>query len=193
MVSLRPTWLPIRPCTLFLVDLVWNLVLRITRANKEGTHSKLKHFGSPHHIWSRACPSPGISDYEHPLIIRCKCKVRQNKKKSRYIHFCKKANWENAKTHSKDVWESFFNEARENHSVTTNWAYFKDTKWATINKCIPCKNIFGKIQPTMSTFEINKLMQKRQRSYINKPAEIKQGSWLVALHNYKERKSGRPA
>ena len=173
-------------CELFLDMLMSESLEQLNREPTRGSNILDLCISSEPELVHSCTTGPGISDHEHLLIIRCKCKVRQNKKKSRHVHLYKKANWENARTQLKIAWEFFFNQTPEHNSVDTNWAYFKDTIRATIDKCVPSKNTSGKYRPPWFTSEINRLIRKRQRSYNKAKKSSKEADWTRFVNIRKE-------
>ena len=79
---------------------------------------------------------PGISDHDHIVIVKCKYRVLQNRKKTRSVHLCNKANWSNTKSYLNEAWEAFFMNSPECNPVDTNWAYFKNTILQAISKFV---------------------------------------------------------
>ena len=158
-------------CELLLDMLVTQSMEQLNKEPTRGSNILELCISSQPEFVQSCTTGPGISDHDHIVIVKCKYRVMQNRKKTRSVHLYNKADWSNIKSYLNEAWETFFMNSPEYNTVDTNWAYFKNTILQAISKFVPEKKFSGKYRPPWFTAEVNRLIRKRQRAY-NKAKRI---------------------
>ena len=110
---------------------------------------------------------PGISDHE-AVFVENNLAPRKLAQKPRKIPLYKKAQWDKLKEHMSKFHENLTQEDKASETANSLWERFKASLEEGIEKYIPHRIAGKKDSHPWITFELKKLIRKRNKLYITK-------------------------